>query len=484
MNHDYVFVQKKTFTHFFPNLYKIIRIYSYSMKNLFGGKTFGPTILVYKDGVVYWYASEKGLREVAKWSLKVAKEDPLFAGKVRKKFISFAPEILKFANKLKRAEFKKVTNTRLWNLMDEYLELYERVYAWGEPLVLSLNDMLGPELKKYLKTLVGGGQLNQYYNTLISCPEKSFVKEEEDALLRLALKIKKGQIKNRTEAVKKHADKYCWVPYDYGAYIWDEKYFNVVLDKMMLENKMEELLKKSKDYFGNLTARQNKIVNTVKMDKYHRSLFAAMRQANHLLDYKKQIFTILHWKAEAFYKEIAKRLGITKDLFQYYLPEELCEALVNNKPLPKKVLQDRYNNSVALCVNGKTWFTSLGKADEYIKQYLKKDDGGEKILNGIIASSGNYAGMVKVVNGAAELQKVQSGDILVASMTTPEYVPAMRCAGAIITDEGGVMCHAAIVSRELGIPCVVGTKNATKFLHDGDMVEVNANHNSVRIIKK
>ena len=103
------------------------------------------------------------------------------------------------------------------------------------------------------------------------------------------------------------------------------------------------------------------------------------------------------------------------------------------------------------------------------------------MLGGVIASAGKYTGPVKVMQGAGELAKVKKGDVLVASMTTPEYVPAMRKAGAIITDEGGVMCHAAIVSRELGIPCVVGTKNATKILKDGDIVEVNANHNSVRI---
>jgi pyruvate,water dikinase len=67
-------------------------------------------------------------------------------------------------------------------------------------------------------------------------------------------------------------------------------------------------------------------------------------------------------------------------------------------------------------------------------------------------------------------------------MTLPDYVPAMKKAAAIITDEGGVTCHAAIVSRELKIPCIVGTKIATKVLKDGDMVDVNANHALVTIL--
>ena len=69
-------------------------------------------------------------------------------------------------------------------------------------------------------------------------------------------------------------------------------------------------------------------------------------------------------------------------------------------------------------------------------------------------------------------------------MTRPEFVPLLKQASAIITDEGGITSHAAIVSRELKIPCIIGTKVATKVLKDGDKVEVNANHGVVRIIEQ
>lgn len=80
--------------------------------------------------------------------------------------------------------------------------------------------------------------------------------------------------------------------------------------------------------------------------------------------------------------------------------------------------------------------------------------------------------------------KMKEGNILVAMATNPTFVPVMRKAGAIVTDMGGLTCHAAIVSREWGIPCVVGTKIATKVLKDGDLVEVDANKGIVKIIKK
>ena len=69
-------------------------------------------------------------------------------------------------------------------------------------------------------------------------------------------------------------------------------------------------------------------------------------------------------------------------------------------------------------------------------------------------------------------------------MTRPEFVPAMRKAAAIVTDEGGVTCHAAIISRELGKPCIIGTKVATKALKDGQYVDVNANHGIVKVVDK
>lgn len=479
---DYIFVQKKTYTHLFPNIYVIGRVYANSMKDLFGGSTFGLTLLACKDSVIYWYASEHGLQEVAQKGLEMVKKDPSSAKKVREKYESMVPEIQALGDELSRLKSGETTDSQLWILMAKYLDVYERTYLWSEPLVLSLNDMLGPYLKEYLHGLTGRNQkTTQYYNLLVSCPEKSFVKEEEDALLRLALDIKIGKIRDVGQAIKNHTAKYCWVPYDYGAYSWDEKYFKTVLDKILHENQVETLLQKSEDYFNGLAERQSAIIKELLVDEYHQNLFDAMRQASYLLDYKKQIYTILHWKSERFFLEIADRLKITRDQFQYYLPEELKLALTENKPLPAETLQARLTNSVVVWEGDKTWFTAIGKADEFVQQYLKAGGKEEKMLGGVIASAGKYSGPVKIVCGASELNKVVKGDVLVASMTTPEYVPAMRKAGAIITDEGGVMCHAAIVSRELGIPCVVGTKNATKILKDGDMVEVNANHNSVRI---
>ncbi|MBC7104416.1 MAG: phosphoenolpyruvate synthase, partial [Firmicutes bacterium] len=96
------------------------------------------------------------------------------------------------------------------------------------------------------------------------------------------------------------------------------------------------------------------------------------------------------------------------------------------------------------------------------------------LVRGMGASPGVAAGKVILVRDLPDAARVQEGDILVTVMTNPDMVPAMRKAGAIVTDEGGRTCHAAIVSRELGVPCIVGTKTATQVLEEGMEVTVDA----------
>jgi len=107
------------------------------------------------------------------------------------------------------------------------------------------------------------------------------------------------------------------------------------------------------------------------------------------------------------------------------------------------------------------------------------EEQGRILLKGETASAGVYTGSVKLVHSASELGKIQKGDILVTPMTTPDMVPAMQKAGAIVTNEGGMTCHAAIVSREMGIPCIVGTEHATEVLKDGEIVTVHASRGIV-----
>ena len=111
--------------------------------------------------------------------------------------------------------------------------------------------------------------------------------------------------------------------------------------------------------------------------------------------------------------------------------------------------------------------TTLGGAEPEDDEVA---DLGDVLVRGLGASPGMAAGKVKIVLDIDELDKIKDGDIMVTTMTTPDMVPAMRRASGIVTDEGGVTCHASIISRELGIPCVVGTGDATSTLEENSGV--------------
>ncbi|MBD3359831.1 MAG: phosphoenolpyruvate synthase, partial [Candidatus Buchananbacteria bacterium] len=114
---------------------------------------------------------------------------------------------------------------------------------------------------------------------------------------------------------------------------------------------------------------------------------------------------------------------------------------------------------------------------------LKENLAKQTELKGQTAQPGKVKGIVKLVLGAQHIKKIQDGDILVAVATSPQLLPAMKKATAFITDIGGITSHAAIVSREMNKPCIVGTKNASQVLNDGMEIEVNADKGIVRILK-
>ena len=155
-----------------------------------------------------------------------------------------------------------------------------------------------------------------------------------------------------------------------------------------------------------------------------------------------------------------------------------------NKIPSMEVLKERerkfvYHNGNIL--TGKKWDNFLEDNNLSVKKIDTKEI---KEFKGQVAFTGKVSGKVRKIMKRSEIGSIKEGEILVTSMTTPDFLPAMKKSSAFITDEGGITCHAAIVAREMKKPCVIGTKIATQVLKDGDYVEVNANQGVVRILGK
>jgi len=192
---------------------------------------------------------------------------------------------------------------------------------------------------------------------------------------------------------------------------------------------------------------------------------------------------------DLFVKEIAKRKYFSLDQVSAMRFPELKNLLLRKKLPPLEILNQRKEKFVILHQGKKMKIITGKDADKYILLIRPAISIKEiKELKGNIANPGFAKGKVKVFrNIEGDLSKIitkmKKNDILVTEMTRPQTMPVVRKASAIITDEGGVNCHAAIISRELGIPCIIGTKIATKVLKDGDLVEVDANKGIVKILE-
>jgi len=159
-------------------------------------------------------------------------------------------------------------------------------------------------------------------------------------------------------------------------------------------------------------------------------------------------------------EEILKLAAQAEVLEKHYgIPQDIEWAFENGKMF---ILQSRPITTIG----------NRAKASE-------SKEGGKVLVTGLGASPGAATGAVKIVTSPESLGKITKGDIMVTVMTTPDMVPAMKRAGAIVTDEGGMTCHAAIVSRELGCPAVVGTKKGTKTLSDGMLITVDGGKGKV-----
>lgn len=186
-----------------------------------------------------------------------------------------------------------------------------------------------------------------------------------------------------------------------------------------------------------------------------------------------------------FYEEAAKRSRIPKSHLDFYLLHEIKAALLENKKVSSTEIQRRRTCLVILSKhNSYKRFLSGSGAHRFVKNRIRdKMDHTSSELVGTCGNGGYAIGRVRIIRGPSEVAKMKPREVLVAPYTDHELVPAIRLASAIVTEEGGILAHAAVISREFNIPCVIGTKIATKVFKDGDMVEVDATRGVVRKIK-
>jgi len=257
----------------------------------------------------------------------------------------------------------------------------------------------------------------------------------------------------------RHTENYGWISTsERGLKPWGPQSFLDQLKGLVKEKEQNKELM----FIDKVSAKDKNLINTfVKINSYDNR--AADKQVE--LDF-------------LFKNYLKKKMGMyyVEGIIQNLTFEELIEVSENPKKIRK--YEERYNNQLRLVwpEKGKLHFYYFKDQKQFkkIQKLIKRKRPKTQEIKGTAACRGKVEGRVRIIKVYDDLKEFKKGEILVAFQTQPAYVVAMTKAAAIVTDSGGITSHAAIIAREFGIPCVVGTNNATFLLKNGDKVLVDA----------
>jgi phosphohistidine swiveling domain-containing protein len=380
-------------------------------------------------------------------------------------------------------ELKKLTDKEIKNQYLGWNKFYGGNF-WNIGSLPEVANWGGEQmLERELRNRIKDDKDFYYAFEKLAAPEDiSFYQKEELDLLRIKF------LKSKKQAEKKlisHQKKYYWLRNSYHhTKILNVRGFKKILDSYTLAEARQKI-KEISIFKINIKRNKIKVINEFLLPKAVLKIGQRLSFCVWWQDLRKSYIWQANHIIDNFFKEISRRYKKDLGSLYYYKVNEVEDLVIKNRRVLGEEIKKRKNN-LLLYWNGKNEFAIFcGRKAKTIfapclnKEIIKAD---VKHFKGIVVNQGRVVGRVIVIKGLKEMSKMKKGNVLVAPMTSPDYIIALRKAAAIVTDEGGMTCHAAIVSRELKIPGIVGTKIATKVLKDGDLVEVDAIKGIVKIL--
>lgn len=386
-------------------------------------------------------------------------------------------------------ELTQFTNSQLLRSLNQFRNAYLNFLpylVYPHSIERNFMEIISVALKKHLSMISQEKDYERVFETLTT-PTIHEIDEQID-LLMVAEKIKSNgwNSENQTEIIKIR-DKYSWQPFwTITAKPLTTEYFKNAIQAYVestadLAHEIKSIKQGQKDRQKQLTNMLTAINATQLLKSYVELLQGYM----YLRTYRKNVISNAHYLHLPLLMEIGKRMGIGDDI-KLITYEEMLNYLKNGYVVAHSTIEKRKSAWAVLAVNGKISILAGQKSVQSTANKYQIEDVQQqitvKVVQGQPACLGMATGKAKIIMSIKEFEKVNQGDILIAPMTTPDYVPIMKKVSGIVTDEGGVTCHAAIVSREFNIPCIVGTGNATKVFQDGDLIKVNAKTGIAKII--
>jgi phosphohistidine swiveling domain-containing protein len=413
-----------------------------------------------------------------------------FANAYYKKYEKLIKDMRIECQKIRALDFIKFSDKELLKQYTFFNEKLMHFYALVfdiDAIDIVLEERMKAKFQKLLLKKGKEKEFNSKYSILTNPPELSYLNVEQLEIYKLAKEVK---AKNITPNIKKKINNlvknYWWTSLGWTVRIENDfKKYVMDIKNIIKKNKnIDEEIRKLTNFAENTKKERQKLAKEFNFDKELEYYLEVFEKYVVYHDYRKEIQMKGTSVMNKFLFELSRRQGMKYEDLVWAWQSEIKNYMKTGTIDLENIRKRKEAYLIVVTKKGIEQLTG----EEAIKRRKKELMAAVKNIQdfkGITASLGRITGKAKVCYSATDaIQKVNKGDILIASMTLPDYVTAMKKAAAIVTDEGGVTCHAAIVSRELGIPCIVGTRIATRVLHDGDTVEVNANHGSVRIIRR
>jgi len=437
--------------------------------------------LYYFDGrTTNIYFSEK---EYTRFLLLVQKklESINFVKKTEKEILDICEETINRAKKLSKSVSFKINSGELLRIFKGFDEVWNRFYpvGWAFFFIVGFDSRIE---EKLLKSGFDKNITKEIIKISAKPDRLTPVMEAEVEILKLAKVINKPD--KAKKLAKKLSERFGWMSVyntedkERGADYYLEEAKKIILSRINIDEKLKLIEKDVKDNEKKFQNYIKRISNTLLIEQ-----LKFLHLSGYLRDKREEARDRITILEKFTYNAIAKKLGLKINEVVYLTNNEIELSLgEKNDSNLKKITQKRMKNYIFTVENGKFSIIDEDKINSISKLFEIKED--IKEIKGQIAykQKRKVRGNAKIVLSNKELEKVKKGDILIATMTKPDFLTAMKKAAAFITDEGGVTCHAAIVSREMNKPCIVGTKIATKVLKDGDLVEVDAEKGIVRIL--
>ena len=231
------------------------------------------------------------------------------------------------------------------------------------------------------------------------------------------------------------------------------------------------------------------LLNNSNFNELIKNMLTAMRDFIYLQTLLSESYTRMMVMGKiSVMREIVSR--INKDIESYVCLDfnEQKEVIYDTKNYDKYVEMNKYCkgrvkiDNYKKILKGKDVTILKQKVNDYCLSLIKEKLKSGRVIRGTSVNGGIVKGKAKIIKTMKDLSKINNGDILVADMTSPDYVTVFNKVVAFITDEGGLTCHAAIVSKEFNVPCIVGTQFATQILKDNTLIEVDANNGIITIL--